>query len=315
MLLALHEAFASSRLTGSGLDYLLPRLVAKLQSQFCRFVDVGAGVGTTALEYHKILQTSLDTGLLRRLRGDRPPASITCYEPLPENFAELSKRLAGLRECRLRKAAAWNANGTEMFTVPNRQTADADTWGVGTSWEGTILQNKRKRRKYESVEVSTVRLEDDLDEVPDFVKLDLQGGEMPAIEGLGGMLDDIKLLYVETQLMKQEPTCQFLADRGFVVMYDKYQAALSPGVTRVPARALRDVGIVIDDLVCLPGTTEPPVMWGHFTAGHSLLDGYSFAPHARDAIHDQGISYMQVDALCINRKYQDVILAELAGVI
>ncbi|MDJ0929225.1 MAG: FkbM family methyltransferase [Gammaproteobacteria bacterium] len=315
MLLALHDAIAVSRLKSSGLDYLLPRLVAKLQSQFCRFVDVGAGVGTTALEYHEILKQSLGTGFLRHLRGDGPRASITCYEPLPENFAELSKRLAGLRECRLREAAAWNENGTEMFTVPNRQTAAAETWGVGTSWEGTILPNKRKRRKYESVEVRTVRLEDDLDEVPDFVKLDLQGGEMPAIEGLGDMLDDIKLLYVETQLMKQEPTCQFLADNGFVVMYDKYQAALSHGVTRIPAQALRDLGIVIDDIVFVPGTSEPPVMWGHFTTGQALLDGYSIAPAARDALWDLGISYVQVDALCINRKYQDMMLTELEGVI
>ena len=315
MMLALHDALAASRLKGNALEFLLPRLVDKLQTQFCRFADVGAGVGTTAVEYHRILEKRLNPGLLRRLAGERSPASITCYEPLPENFAELTRRLGAMPECDLREAAAWNANGTVEFSVPSRRTGDAETWGAGTSWEGSILP-ARKRRKHESVTVRTVRLEDDLPEAPDFVKLDLQGGEMAAIEGLGEMLSRVKLLYVETQLLKQEPTCQYLADHGFKVLFDQFQFAPARGQSDFPAQALRDFGIAIDRIFFAPGSGHPPVMWGHCRTGDdSLFTGYSFSAAARDQAHRLGISYLQADALCINGRYQDAILAELDGVI
>jgi len=86
MILALHNAFAAGRIKGSGLDYLLPVLTSKLQDRFCRFVDGGAGVGSTGKTYDRILTECLS-------EKNQQHAKITCYEPLEENFAVMTGRL------------------------------------------------------------------------------------------------------------------------------------------------------------------------------------------------------------------------------
>lgn len=87
VLLAFHDAFSGSRLSGHAIDFILPTITKRFQDQFCRYVDGGAGVGVTALQYSRILESSLE--------GEaKAAASIVCYEPLVENFKEMSTRLA-----------------------------------------------------------------------------------------------------------------------------------------------------------------------------------------------------------------------------
>jgi FkbM family methyltransferase len=301
MLLALHNAFASGRLKGNALDALLPRFVAGMQQRLCRFVDGGAGVGHTGLAYRRVLHEQLNS----KFHND---ARVVCYEPLEENFREMSGRLAEGPEFFLRKAAVTNENGKMTFVVPSRLSNDSEHWGDGTSYNGFVLQPGLRTRFPETIEVDAVRLEDDLDVPADFVKLDLQGGELDAIKGMGDQLAQTKLLYIECQMMADEGSCKFLAEHGYIILLDRFQFGLRPDQLRPPVAALRDLGIEIDMMHLPTATGLPLVMWGYLKNGRTLFDNYHFATDVRQQMREIGIKYFQSDALCINSRYANDML-------
>lgn len=307
MLLAFHNAFSNARLTDNALDFMLPALTRRLQDGFCRYVDGGAGIGHTAQTYSRILDTNLGDDI-------KPYAKVVCYEPLPENFAEMTQRLAGSERFDLRQLAVSSKNKSLNFVVPHRQTADSAAWGRGTSYNG-FVGDSRHHPNYESIAVEAVRLEDNLGMLPDFVKLDLQGGELDAIKGLGNMLADVKLLYIETQLLGQELACQFLAERGFIITFDKFQFGLLANTGQVPIRQLEQLGICIDRMYLPSGTGMPLILFGYMKHGRDLFDGYSFSQETKDTLKKAGVEYFQTDAICINSKYAKDIFPELHKVI
>ena len=307
MLLAFHNAFAESRLEGNGMDFMLPLLTRRLQEKFCHFVDGGAGIGHTGQGYQRVLESCLD-------ERNKDGARISCYEPLEENFVEMSKRLDDPYRYMLRKLAVSSANTTMKFVVPHRQTADNGAWGRGTSYNG-FIDDGSNQSNYETVEVQAVRLEDDLVTTPDFVKLDLQGGELEAIRGLGGMLPDVKVLYIETQLMNNESACQYLAENGFVVLFDKFQFGLLSNTGQVPIKQLDELGICIDRMYLPNGSGMPLVIFGYLDKGRELFDGYSFSQEAKGVLKKIGIEYFQTDAICINTRFSNDIFPVLHSVI
>ncbi len=127
--------------------------------------------------------------------------------------------------------------------MPQRQTEERERWGRGTSYNGFIDDGKSAAP---TVDVKVVRIEDDLTEAPHFIKLDLQGGELEAIKGTGKFLVDVKVLYVETQLLGKENTCRYLSDSGFLVQFDKFQFGLRAELTEVPFQKLALLGIKVD---------------------------------------------------------------------
>lgn len=307
MLLAFHNAFASSRVEGNAIDFILPAMTKKLQKDFRHYVDGGAGIGHTGLEYNRILESCLED-------ENKADARITCYEPLSENFTEMTKRLTDTQRFDLRKLAVSSANKPTKFIVPHRQTAESEAWGRGTSYNG-FIDNGTPHSGYETIEVDMVRLEDNLNTAPDFVKLDLQGGELEAIKGLGNMLADVKVLYIETQLLGNEQACQYLADHGFMISFDKFQFGLLAKTTQVPIKQLRKLGIVIDRLFPPNRTGMPLIIFGYLEAGRDLFDGYSFSQDTKDSLKKLGVEYFQTDAICINTKYSNVVFPELHSII
>lgn len=306
MILAFHNAFSSDRLTGNAIDFILPKLAKDFSEEFCRFVDGGAGIGGTAMEYSRILAANLDESAFNKAR-------ITCYEPLLENYTEMTNRLANIDICRLRNAAIANTNGTARFCVPRRQTGNSETWGKGTSYDGFLNDTQQY---YESIEVNTVRMEDDLDGPQDFVKLDLQGGELDAIRGLGKLLSETKLLYIEAQLMKDNDACQYLAENGFALFFDKFQFGLMPGATEVPITQLTRLGISIDRMRLSNNSGMPLILWGYVAKnGRDLFNKYSFVEEVREYLKGSGIQYMQTDAICVNVKYSNKIFPAFDEVI
>jgi hypothetical protein len=89
MLLSLHRAFADNRIPDHAIDFILPIITKNLSNEFCRFIDGGSYIGWCALKYSQILKSNLTSDAIA-------DAVITCYEPLPQNFFALSKRLADI---------------------------------------------------------------------------------------------------------------------------------------------------------------------------------------------------------------------------
>ena len=308
MFLALHNAFASGRIKGNALDTLLPRFVDAMQEDLCRFVDGGAGIGHTALAYQRILNDRLRPELRERAR-------IHCYEPLEENFLEMSGRLGDGAEFVRRQCAVTNENGRMTFVVPSRLQGDSEQWGNGTSYNGFVLPEGGTSGQYETIDVATVRLEDDLDGPVDFVKLDLQGGELEAAKGLGALLGQAKLLYTECQLMSNEGSSEFLADEGYIVLLDQFQFGLQPAARTAPVAELKELGIAINRIHLPSAAGIPLIFWGYLEDGRELFDGYRFSAEVREQLRALGIDYFQSDALCINSRYANRMLPAMHSLI
>lgn len=152
-----------------------------------------------------------------------------------------------------------------------------------------------------------VRMDEDLTATPDFVKLDLQGGELEAIKGMGRFLSDVKVLYVEAQLNMDNDACQYLAENGFNIFFDKFQFGLRAGQIEVPILKLEKLGIRIDKMRLPSGTGMPLIFWGYLENGRNLFQDYSFTQEVREIIKEAGIGYFQTDAICVNTKYSDKI--------
>jgi FkbM family methyltransferase len=111
---------------------------------------------------------------------------VFAFEPNPTNFA-LLKRNVEENECdnvTLVNKAVSNKNGITKLYICADNTGDHRIYNIGLGWE--------------SVDVETIRLDDYFKDEPiDFIKMDVQGAEGLAIEGMSSLLqknNDVKIV-------------------------------------------------------------------------------------------------------------------------
>jgi len=292
MLISLHCYFEHNKIPCSIIDLVLPKLIKEFQGEFCRFADCGAGVGHTALFYEKLLKNNLSDEIINK-------AIIECYEPLVENF----KQLVILTGCRsifkLHQTAVSNFVGSSNFIIPSRCKVDYFDWVVGTSFNGFL----HDRSFNETILVNVIKLENE--NSFDFLKLDLQGGEYKAINGLGTKLNDVKLLYVEHQLLHNDLSINYLNNAGFVMFFDKLQFSFNNTVDKIPVGALNDLGVIVEQNHHMK---SPSYCIGYFNSYHSLIDSDTMMLNQNtiNGLREIGVNYMQTDVLAFNRRLIDV---------
>lgn len=146
--------------------------------------DVGAHVGLAALRYRELF----------------PRASIHCFEPFPESFAQLKSTVGQLAPIELHNVALAAVDGQAEFSV-NRNSAT-----------NSLLASDNDAPKYwrsdapkteATLTVPTITLqgfarEHSIDAV-DILKMDVQGGEYEVLKGAGELLSSqaIGLIYME----------------------------------------------------------------------------------------------------------------------
>lgn len=146
--------------------------------------------------------------------------SCYCYsfEPFEGNhrfFPKDEPRLV------LIKKALASKNGTVLFHVPAVVTEN-NLWGqrgmVGYSSGGRIVDKPTKT----SDKVESVRADDviPIGNQISFIKLDLQGGELPALLGMPRILDECYFLWIE--FMGQEDLFEFLVRQDFEIFDTQY---------------------------------------------------------------------------------------------
>ena len=144
------------------------RLIARLARTKRVILEAGANIG-----YYTLLMAACQP----------PRAELHAFEPRPDVFARLSANVAlnALPHVRLNQLAVSDVDGTAPLHLPdsgNREMA---------SLEPGFAASTR------SVEVRTTRLDsywrsDHRDDVPDLIKLDVEGVEVRALRGLGTLL-------------------------------------------------------------------------------------------------------------------------------
>ncbi len=285
------------------IDYLLPRLIKHYQADFRVFADCGAGVGHTALKFARDLKSNLDSSL-------QDGASITAFEPLPENFEELRTQIATRPEIEAIPKAVADYVGETEFVVPRRMQGESTRWGAGTSAVGYI----GKSATAETVKVNVTRLDEIKPSGFDFIKLDLQGGELAAMKGSGETLKKAKLIYAEHQLLsprKGQPL-DFLQSNGFICYYDRIQFGLRDA-NILPLSLLEEAGIHVSRVQLPDGRGMPMILWGQLSFGNrsALLSDGSFTAGFADELAKAGIYYLQTDVVAINAEHHAEIVTLL----
>lgn len=292
MYLMLHQLFDSSSLTKNAIDFILPKLIKVFQKNFSVFADCGAGVGYTSGQYRDFLYQNLHESCISE-------AQVYCYEPLPENYSVIIKKLGGDSIFKLRNVAVSNDCSKAKFSVPCRMHGNASDWSEGTSYGGK-LDNTVSSGDF--IEVPTVRLEDEIDGCFDFIKLDLQGGEYKALVGLGQKISQVKLFQVEFQLLWDDMSADYLRQSGFITFFDRLQFGLNTNILEVPFKQLSEIGLVVDRVKVPDGYGIPLIFWGHFSKYNGIIDEVtlSLRSEKRDALKKIGVNYMQTDILSFN---------------
>jgi FkbM family methyltransferase len=179
----------------------------------------------------------------KRLLGDST-CRVMAFEPFAGNVPHFRRTVGNDRRVTFFQAALGRYSGTGAFYVDRVVDSKQAGWGnlAGYSSEGHLVPTDFKAKKGQAFEVDVVRLEDILEESVTLLKLDLQGGEFDALEGLGAKVSSVHYCYVEFSLDWR--TLDYFRRHDFVVFDTPYT-----GIPKVPievARTLFDAPKVID---------------------------------------------------------------------
>jgi len=274
------------------LDYILAVLSQEFGPEFCIFADCGAAVGHTALTYKNIQNLYLD-------EVNKDMAQIFCYEPLPENLHELRDRVSKDNSIIVRPYAVSNLCGYMSFCIPRRLSGESIHWGQGTSAVGFL----GRVEGMEMIEVESITLLSENQERFDFVKLDLQGGEKAALQGLGEKLKDVKLFYVEHQLLspRSSSSLEYLLDKNFICFFDKLQIGVKTNANSLPLPILTKFGIRVEKIYPPDsrGMSASYMLFGFFDPSigdTGIVPGF-WSDDAIAELCAAGVYYLQTDII------------------
>jgi FkbM family methyltransferase len=291
--------------TGGPLVSLITSANAAIPGFIKTIVDGGAGIG----------------GSIVPLLASSPAIKVIAYEPLRENAKVLRQRFSGNPAVKVREVAISDRIGHAHFDIPSRLQGDGGPWTAGTSYNGYLCKAGlrsflrrlaarmvRPGRSRETIKVSTVRLDSDLSAAPDVVKLDLQGGEPAALDGLGDYLRQVKLVKAEVQMLGGDARgrcVRKLQEFGFTI----YLADLQFSVPELDASlrtALTANGVKIEEE--LRGSPYDPqtMVKGEWTDDQELpFQDLDLKPEFEGLLRAAKAQYFQVDLVALNQAHAE----------
>ncbi len=245
-------------------------------------IDGGAGAGDTALRMLPYLE---DKG------------KIYAFEPFPGNFRFFdSLGNANSTRIRLIKKALYRDQCKKNFFVSSTVQPD-QPWGKqgkeGYSSVGRLIDNQDRannKNKYFIVDCIAADQAIRPQHKVDFIKLDLQGGELDALMGMNRIITEPHFMWVE--FSNQPGLLDFLYENGFIIFETIY---LFKGQ---PLYNLDEFRVV--------GTTE-------LSTGHTAWYGFHQIPWGPDfkdefQLYRQKYGMIQTDIVCVHHtKYTNFI--------
>jgi FkbM family methyltransferase len=242
------------------------------------FIDGGAGLGETSQQ----MLTACESSILK----------ILAFEPNPANVSEF--RIKNHKKITLIPAALGDVSGAGNFEISatTKDTIGNEFLVKGTSFVGKLATTESTDNNY--VKVPVKRLDDVINEQNlkkiDFLKLDLQGGELGAILGTGSLLSNIKLMWMEYS--GQPHLLQLILDSGFTVFDTEYLFVGEPNS-------------LIEDLFQVTKV-------GHNSIGKKIFFGYRKHEWKN---YEKTLDFMrrrrrliQTDLVVVNNKYLSTVM-------
>jgi FkbM family methyltransferase len=197
------------------------RLLAAAMPEAECFVDVGAHVGVYALTLAQAF----------------PDKRVIAVEPLPANFAHLTRGIAlnGLTNLVARQAVVTEASGRATFHVSPLSDANGSLVRPSHYQTGDVVVEAAGYRARHAgfvptLDVEAVRLEDLVDR-PAVVKVDVEGGEAGVLRSGAPALAKglVDLMVVEVQGGTYEHVLTLMDDLGFEGFLYGHRRPLRPG--------------------------------------------------------------------------------------
>lgn len=234
-------------------------------------IDGGAGVGQTSRQIQKYLN---------------PLRTVYAFEPYPGNHKFFKQEE---RQIILKKKALAEAERIMTFRVHSVVSEDSE-WGkqgyAGYSSVGYLASGSINSAT--DIEVDCVAADNEIpvDINVGFIKLDLQGGELNALQGMKRLLRNTRLMWVE--FTNQPGLLDFLTNEGFVIFDTEYFL-----MGEKNDAAFSDFNVSKQDVTLSTGQ-------------HAWFGFRNYAWHNYSASFEKARvehKLVQTDLVCVNRKY------------
>lgn len=163
-----------------------------------RIVDAGANIGVSAVWF----------------LAQYPGAKLLAIEPEPENFRLLKANLGNRQGATLEQAALGASNGQVTLHLASHDAmhsvvASDDQSGRSVTVPAVRLDESMKRHGFDRI---------------DLLKLDVEGSELDALEGLGPRIRDVGVIIGEMheRMVDPEKFYRFLGEHGFRTVHRTY---------------------------------------------------------------------------------------------
>jgi FkbM family methyltransferase len=204
-----------------------PEILAVLSgtlSQDSVFIDAGANIGWWSLFASTVIHD---------------PAQVIAIEPAMSTFADLQEN-ADMNDSAFTclRAAVWNKSGEELPLSFDQRARE----GAHVAWSGTWCEPGRKQTQL----VPSICIDDVVDEYAPhstslILKLDVEGAELHALEGLGKHIDDFEMIIYEDH--GKEPAARVTAEMlrlGFALFTSDRLGNISPVESLAHAQSIKN---------------------------------------------------------------------------
>jgi len=142
-----------------------------------KIIDCGSYIGTSILYF----------------KTNYPQATVTGFEPDATNYSLLSRNLEGwgFQDIQVVNAAIWINNDGITFNSAGNMSSKIEAGGNDAA---------------DMKKVKTVRLNELLNEPVDFLKIDIEGAELPVLKDCSDKLKNVKNLFVEYHGKFEKPS-------------------------------------------------------------------------------------------------------------
>jgi FkbM family methyltransferase len=148
---------------------------------------------------------------------------VHAFEPFVGNWGYLEKRTVNTNKISIHKVALSDKNGESDFFVSNTiKDNDNTLWRdmPGFSSLGRLCNDEIAHGDERYFKVPTVRLDDYIDCEISFCKLDLQGGELAALMGLGDKFYNVQIYLLES--MKDWSMIDYVISKEYIILDTGY---------------------------------------------------------------------------------------------